>query len=685
MPIMYNFQHQQNHQQHSQQHQQHAQHSNNDVAHHPNYSSLHNSPAQFAHTSQNGVSTPGRNQQPQINEHWAEQLKLYKETERAHTIMIETHAPNHYARTKGHENRSIQVDEKDENGHDRGRPLNQDGLIRRQDWLNMDISGQGLRVLTAPLFAYTFLNELYIASNKITHIPASIGKLRQLRYLDASNNQLADLPPEIGMCVYLKHLLLFDNQLHTLPNELGSLYQLEMLGIEGNPLDSALKREIMDNGTKSLILHLREAAPIPPQPHPRQMLDLHSGSPNSDERVRVFSYNTLCYKMATPQLYGYTPSGALAWSYRKNQILTEIQNSAADFLCLQEVDSESFREFFSMKLAYHNYKGVFWPKSRARTMTEKDKNAVDGCATFYKSDKWILLDKQLVDFANIAINRPDMKNQHDIFNRVMPRDNISVITFFENRQTGTRVVVVNAHIYWDPAFADVKIIQTAILMDALAKVTEKYARWPECKDKKAYGLTSENAEELPEPQPSKEYTSTTLPILLCGDFNSTPDSAVYTLLSSGSLPSTHPELHGGEKDHAGEAKGKPKYQYGNFSRDGMAHPFSLKSSYSNLEGTGEEVAFTNYTPGFTGVLDYVWYSTNSLENVAVLGGWEGMEKGGSGVRNGDGAMMVAGDEPKGMRNVAGWPHWWFPSDHLSLCSEFVVKRVGAKKDGKSKR
>ena len=147
------------------------------------------------------------------------------------------------------------MDEKDEDGHDRGRPSNQDGLIRRQNWLNMDISGQGLRILTAPLFAYTFLNELYIASNKITHIPASIGKLRQLRYLDASNNQLADLPPEIGMCVYLKHLLLFDNQLHTLPDEMGSLYQLEMLGIEGNPLDSALKREIMDNGTKSLILH----------------------------------------------------------------------------------------------------------------------------------------------------------------------------------------------------------------------------------------------------------------------------------------------------------------------------------------------------------------------------------------------------------------------------------------------
>ncbi|KFY03250.1 hypothetical protein O988_01601, partial [Pseudogymnoascus sp. VKM F-3808] len=60
-------------------------------------------------------------------------------------------------------------------------------------------------------------------------------------------NQLSDLPPELGM---------------TLPNELGSLYHLEMLGIEGNPLEVGLKREIMENGTKALVLHLRETAPV---------------------------------------------------------------------------------------------------------------------------------------------------------------------------------------------------------------------------------------------------------------------------------------------------------------------------------------------------------------------------------------------------------------------------------------
>ena len=61
------------------------------------------------------------------------------------------------------------------------------------------------------------------------------------------------------MLVYLKNLYLFDNHLRSLPYEMGSLYQLETLGIEGNPLDDELKSEVMQNGTKALVTHLRES------------------------------------------------------------------------------------------------------------------------------------------------------------------------------------------------------------------------------------------------------------------------------------------------------------------------------------------------------------------------------------------------------------------------------------------
>jgi CCR4-NOT transcription complex subunit 6 len=194
---------------------------------------------------------------------------MHKEAERAHTAMTDQLQPHYYARLKASENKGIggpspttgtagqgegEVDE-------RRRPWSVEKSNKRQDWHNLDMSGQGLRNLSPPLFQYKFLRELYIASNKITQLPPSIGELRQLHHLDASFNQITELPPEIGMCTYLKQLLLFDNRIRNLPFELGSLHMLEMLGIEGNPLNTDMKQEMMERGTKSLISLLREQAP----------------------------------------------------------------------------------------------------------------------------------------------------------------------------------------------------------------------------------------------------------------------------------------------------------------------------------------------------------------------------------------------------------------------------------------
>ena len=354
--------------------------------------------------------------------------------------------------------------------------------------------------------------------------------------------------------------------------------------------------------------------------------------------------------MASPTTYGYTPTNALNWEYRKSCILEELRLRDADFLALQEVATVAFKEDFSPELAQLDYKGVQWPKSRARTMSEKDAQTVDGCAVFYKQSKYILLDKQLIEFASIAINRPDMKNQHDVFNRVMPKDNIAVVCFFESRQTGARLILVNVHLTWDSALADVKAIQTGILMEQVTKLTEKYVRWPAVKDKKMITVPlPDGAEAKPqiEPGPSQEYRSSSeIPLLVCGDFNSTFDSSVYELLSKGRVAPDHPEIR--------------NYHYGSFTRDGIEHPFSLRDAYAHTKNTADDYTFTNYTPGFTDVIDYLWYSTNSLEVVELLGP----------------------PEPEYLKRVPAFPYWHYPADHIQIMAEFVIK---ARKDKKQER
>lgn len=375
-------------------------------------------------------------------------------------------------------------------------------------------------------------------------------------------------------------------------------------------------------------------------PNGRDWLELDN-SPAS-EILSVVSYNILCDKYATASLYGYTPSGALSWDYRKRLILQEISDHDADIVCLQEVDRENFDDFFKRELDSKDYKGVFWPKSRAKTMSEKEAKLVDGCATFFKANKYHLLDKQLIDFANTAINRPDMKGEHDTFNRVMPRDHIAVATFLENRMTGSRLIVANAHIFWDPEFADVKLVQVAILMEQLSRFAEKWSKYPPCTNKAvprqadSTGNGDLRTDEGPpmELGPSLEYASGPhIPLLICGDFNSAAGTGVYDLITNGNLPGTHADL--------------ANRGYGTFTRDGMAHPFKLKSAYNGTE----ELSFTNYVPNFSGVLDYIWYSTNTLQVRGLLG-------------NIDEGYL---------RRVPGFPNHHFPSDHIALKAEFSVK------------
>ncbi|KAI9728337.1 MAG: Glucose-repressible alcohol dehydrogenase transcriptional effector [Chrysothrix sp. TS-e1954] len=638
-PYQHNNQHHQNHGHRAQQDSLGQSHSSFSTHQHNASGSGFSSgtPTFNPHQMRNGTPNQMHNglDRP-ISEPWARQLTLATQIRQA----TEQH---HYARSQNHnKNASPTTQEttsRDPNKIERTRPTNTQS--HAQSWDALDFSGLGLRSLATSLFDYIFLTKLYLNNNKLTVVPPTIGRLRSLTELDLSLNSLTYLPEEIGMLVNLKTLLLFDNELSYLPNELGSLHQLDMLGVEGNPLndlDDSQKSLIVDEGTRSLISKLRETA-IPPQPpEDRQLLSIGNNAPGADE-FSIMSYNILCDKYVTDTLYGYTPRTALEWHNRREVILGEVEDREADIVCLQEIDLESFHEFFRSKLALKDYKGVFYQKTRAKTMTEKESRLVDGCAVFYKNSKYILLDKTHIEFGHIAINRPDMRGETDIFNRVMPRDDIAIVVLLEDRQTGSRLIVVNAHIFWDPAYKDVKVVQAAILMEQLAKITEQFAKHPPCKDKTIYRFNdadSEGETEKPpiEPGPSLSYPDgTSIPLVVCIDSNSLPESGVYDLLANGSLEPSHPDLI--------------SHKYGNFTRDGMTHPFTLKSAYGNVN----ELPFTNYTPGFVGVIDYIWYTTNTLNVTQLLG---------------------EVDEEY-LKRVPGFPNVHFPSDHLALLANFSVK------------
>ncbi|CAO3651164.1 unnamed protein product [Mucor hiemalis] len=487
-----------------------------------------------------------------------------------------------------------------------------------QTWTTLDIGGMGLKQFSPTLCSYSFLTVLYMNHNNLTHLSSDISKLVNLKTLDCSGNKLTTLPPELGLLTNLRDLLLFDNNLTSLPSEMGMLYQLEMLGLEGNPIQSDIKNILMKEGTQAVIISLRENAPVGLPPPHREWITIENDTSEDDsDKFTVLCYNILCEKYATSQMYGYTPSWALNWDYRKELIISEVLNYNADIVCLQEIAMKQYEEALGDAFKDRgDYDGVFFPKTRARTMSEVDKRAVDGCAIFYKGSKYNLVEHHLLEYNQKAIQRPDFKQSDDIYNRVMTKDNIAVMIVLENKETLDRVLVTNSHVHWDPQDSDVKLVQVGMLMDEINKFAAKHLKPP---------ASSPNG-------PTYDDTSL-LPTIICGDFNSTPTSGVYEFLSKSSVEHTHSDFG--------------SYSYGNFTKEGLSHSLSLKSTYSPVG----ELDITNYTPGYKGTLDYIWYTNNTMDVMSLLGGisQEYLDK------------------------VVGFPNPHFPSDHIPLMAEVKLK------------
>lgn len=245
------------------------------------------------------------------------------------------------------------------------------------------------------------------------------------------------------------------------------------------------------------------------------------------------------------------------------------------------------------------------------------------------------------------MQRQDFKKTDDMFNRVLGKDHIAVVCLFENIHTGTRVVVSNAHIHWDPAFSDVKVVQAALLVEEVEKMTNNFAKYPPpilngvtpskadstALSSELDGINSADGSSAHSSPPSQAYRQppiytdgTKIPLIIAGDYNSVPSSGVYEFITNGTLAPNHPDFL--------------SHTYGRYTSDGVRHRLGLKSAYA---GVPEDVVpMTNYIPSFKGEIDYIFYSAGNLAVNKVL---TGVDKG-------------------YLSKVVGFPNAHFPSEYV---------------------
>jgi CCR4-NOT transcription complex subunit 6 len=236
----------------------------------------------------------------------------------------------------------------------------------------------------------------------------------------------------------------------------------------------------------------------------------------------------------------------------------------------------------------------------------------------------------------------------------------------DEKRKGRPVLVASAHLFWDPAHADVKLAQAERLLaeaaDFLRAEAERTSA--EAEGGRLSGRASDDESALASSSaPRARLVADSTPIVLAGDFNSVPGSDVHARALRGVL------LPRAEAENAEGYEGAE-------ARDRSLRYRSLRSAYADAMASGSvssaglrpgetavgfreggspggegsdpsrgsplEPAHTTVTPGFTDCIDYVFVS----EDVEVLG-----------------AEAIPG---AGGALAAGLPNANRPSDHLPV-------------------
>ncbi|KAI4795816.1 hypothetical protein KUCAC02_029629 [Chaenocephalus aceratus] len=204
----------------------------------------------------------------------------------------------------------------------------------------------------------------------------------------------------------------------------------------------------------------------------------------------VMSYNILSQQLLQDNayLYRHCPPAVLSWDYRRPNLLAEIQQHDADILCLQEVQEDHYEEQLKPALQALGYQCEFKKRTGSKP---------DGCAVIFKSSRLSLLSSNPVEY----FQRDDA---------LLDRDNVGLVLLLRPKDARSQsdassfICVANTHLLYNPRRGDIKLAQLAILLAEINRLSR-----------------------LPD--------GSTNPVVLCGDFNSTPRSPLYSFLANGSL------------------------------------------------------------------------------------------------------------------------------------------------------
>lgn len=323
-------------------------------------------------------------------------------------------------------------------------------------------------------------------------------------------------------------------------------------------------------------------------------------------RFTLISYNILSQTLLNEHHYLYANCNPkdLEWPSRGQRIISELLHNKADIICLQEVESEHLYSLYQPRLARHGYECLYKKKTGYK---------LDGCAIFYKSRLFHLLNHKGVEF-----NRSDLTS-------LLNRDNVGIIAVlkpkFSTKTEASQLVIANTHLIFNPRRSDIKLAQLKYFLSEL--------------------------EELSFGQNRTRRGIHHYPTIFCGDLNSVPDSEVNKLITK-NLSSDHEDTQTRQRRSTSETHDN-KSECSSPTKDSLAslnHSFRFRSVYPTKDRRGQP-----YVSTFSHcIVDYIFYTPElRLESFREL---------------------LTEDE---LKRIGPIPNAEFPSDHLTLEAEFSIR------------
>ncbi|CAK8988501.1 2' [Durusdinium trenchii] len=292
-------------------------------------------------------------------------------------------------------------------------------------------------------------------------------------------------------------------------------------------------------------------------PPPRPLVEARLLGPKQcASDLRVMTYNLLAdaYKHHFDKMYSYCPGEFLDLNYRASLQLQEVLAQDPDVLCLQEVDSKMFWEFWKPQLS----------DTHVGFLTLKKGGAAEGCASFVKRGIDVRSFEE-ISFRDLASNSEWVEE----LERTMPSLGSAlrgVKTVAQVLRLSNGITVANTHLFYHPHAGHVRCVQAKQLVEKL-------------------GIDNDDDDD----DDSKG-------VVICGDLNAQHFDLALGLLLSGAVSAEHPEW----ATSAGFAWGPKEWDTPKMPHTGahlrVAHPFTSACGMP---------AFTNFCGSWSGDIDWI--------------------------------------------------------------------------------